>query len=428
VGLPAPAGRNPGLTLKRRVLGPVAVALHRGAMRALRPQSGAHTPEPGPVRILLAHAWGMGGTIRTTFNLAAVLGDAEIISVVRRREKPFFALPEHVTALDDRRGRRRLLGRLPSLLIHPEDYSYPWFSLWTDVVLVRTLRSLRGGVLITTRPAFNLLAARLVHPSVTLIGQEHVHFHSHRKRLAADIRRGYGRLHALVVLTEADEHDYAALVPRVAHIPNPVAPLDGGVSEGTAPVAVAAGRLNTQKGFDLLIEAWRAVAEAHPEWRLRIYGSGPERARLERMIAGYGLGEQVSLEGRTRKLGAAMAAGSLFVLSSRFEGFGMVLVEAMGKGLPVVSFDCPRGPSDIVADGEDGVLVPPEDVAALSRTVIALIDDPQRRRALAAAARVKAAQYDGRAVGPRWEELLTSLGSLGPRQDQRAVAAKDPDS
>jgi glycosyltransferase involved in cell wall biosynthesis len=380
------------------------------------------------VRILLAHAWGMGGTIRTTFNLAAVLGDAELISVLRRREKPFFELPGRVTALDDRRGRRRLLGRLPSVLIHPEDYSYPWCSLWTDIVLARRLRSLRGGVLITTRPALNLLAARLAHPSVTVIGQEHMHFHSHRARLAADIRRSYGRLDALVVLTAGDERDYAALVPRVERIPNPVAPLDDGVSDGTAQVAVAAGRLNTQKGFDLLIEAWRAVAEAHPGWRLRIYGSGPERERLERMITGYGLGEQVSLEGRTRKLGAAMAAGSLFVLSSRFEGFGMVLVEAMGKGLPVVSFDCPRGPSDIVSDGEDGVLVPAEDVAALSHAVNDLIGDPQRRRALAAAARVKAAQFDGRTVGPAWEGLLTSLGCFGPRQDQRAAAAKNRDS
>ena len=191
-------------------------------MRALRPRPRG-APAPG-VRILLAHAWGMGGTIRTTFNLAAEL-DAEVISVLRRREQPFFDLPGRVRALVDRRGPRRLLDRVPSILIHPEDYSYPWCSLDTDIALVRALRGLRGGVLITTRPAFNLLAARLVHPSVTLIGQEHMNFHAHRPRLAATSARLRAAGRALV-LTEDDARDYAASrARRVERIPNIVVPL-----------------------------------------------------------------------------------------------------------------------------------------------------------------------------------------------------------
>jgi glycosyltransferase involved in cell wall biosynthesis len=316
-----------------------------------------------------------------------------------------------VSAIEDRRAGgpdpllARVLGRLPSLLVHPEDYAYPWCSLWTDVLLLRALRRMRGGVLVCTRPALNLLAARLAHPSVTVVGQEHMNFLAHRPRLTADIRRGYHRLDALTVLTTDDARDYGALLPRVVQIPDPVGELDGGVSGQQAPVVVAAGRLNTQKGFDLLIEAWKPVARAHPDWTLRIYGSGPERAELERRAAGL----PIELAGRTKQLGAAMAEGSLFALSSRFEGFGLVLVEAMGKGLPVVSFDCPRGPADIVSPGEDGLLVAPGDVAGFTAALLELIEDPDRRRAMATAARAKARRYDGPEIAPRWDALLADL-------------------
>jgi glycosyltransferase involved in cell wall biosynthesis len=248
---------------------------------------------------------------------------------------------------------------------------------------------------------------------VTVIGQEHMNFLSHRPRLTADIRRRYGKLDALTVMTADDARDYGSLPggPRVALIPNSVPELDGGVSGQEAELVVAAGRLATQKGFDLLLRAWAPIAERHPGWRLRIHGSGPEKARLERDIAALGIGASVELAGRTKRLGAAMAEASLFALTSRFEGFGLVLVEAMGKGLPVVSFDCPRGPSDIVSPGEDGLLVPPEDVEAFTAALLELIEDPARRRAMAASARVKARRYDRAEIAPRWATLLAEVGS-----------------
>ena len=355
-------------SLRRRLLGAPAVALHRVALALAAALAGRRTaaPEPGPVRFLLAHAWGMGGTIRTTLNLAGELArdrEVELLSVVRRRERPFFALPAgvRVVALDDRRSRgrvERLLGRLPSLLVHPEDYAYPWSSLWTDIVLVRRLRALRGGALVTTRPAYNLLAARLAHGSVAVIGQEHMNFLAHRPRLRrrhpprlppagrADRphRRRRARLRAVRAAGGADPEPGAAARRR-------------GVGAGRArrrrgrPAEPPEGLRPADPGLG-------AVAARHPDWRLEIHGSGPERDALERLIAETGLADRVTLKGRTKTLGAAMAGASLFVLSSRFEGFGLVLVEAMGKGLPVVSFDCPRGPSDIVDDGVDGLLVP----------------------------------------------------------------------
>ena len=391
------------------MLGPLAVAVHRCAVAAAAwlPR-GSAARSPGPVRFLLAHAWGMGGTIRTTLTVAGHLAqtrEVEIVSLVRRRKRPFFPLPA-TRALTEGRS---LLDRLPSLLIHPEDYVYPFCSLRTDIALLRWLRSLDGGVLVTTRPAFNLLAARLAPRGVVTVGQEHMHFASHRPRLAADIARHYDRLDALTVLTSHDERDYGSLLrTRVVRIPNPLAPLGGGTSTLEAPLVVAAGRLTPQKGFDLLIDAFATVAGRRPDWRLRIYGSGPERKRLEARA-----GASVELMGRSRKLGEAMAEASLFALSSRFEGFGMVLVEAMSKGLPVVSFDCPHGPADIVRDGVDGILVPPEDVDALAAALLELIDDADRRLRYGEAALARARDYAIETVGRRWDELLGSLGSDG---------------
>ena len=217
-----------------------------------------------------------------------------------------------------------------------------------------------------------------------------------------------------MVLTEGDRADYSALAGlRVERIPNPTPPLDGGTSTLEAPVVAAAGRLTSQKGFDLLIPAFAPVARRHPGWTLRIYGGGPERAALQAQIEAEGMQGRIELMGPTRRLGQALAEASLFVLSSRFEGFGLVILEAMQAGLPVVSFDCPRGPSDIITSGRDGTLVPPEDVAGLTAALEELIADPARRRAYGQAALQTAAAYDQREIGARWAALLDELTADG---------------
>ena len=407
---------------RRRLLGPLAVAVHRTVLRALAAlPRGDASPAPGPVRFVLQHAWGMGGTIRTTLTMAGHLAatrDVEVVSVIRRRDEPFFGFPPGVPvrALEDR-AAHRILSSLPSLLIHPEDYAYPSCSLQTDLALVRWLRSLHGGAVVTTRPAFNLLAARLAPASVVTIGQEHQHLGIHRPRLGADIRRHYGALDALTTLTTQDEHDYRRLLAgartRVQHIPNPVPLSDPPAADPDATLVVAAGRLNLQKGFDLLVPAFAAASSGHPGWQLRVYGSGPERDRLQAQIDEHGAGNRIALLGRSDRLVEAMAEASIFALSSRWEGFPMVLLEAIAIGLPVVSFDCPTGPRDIVGDGHGGVLVPPEDVDALAAALDELMGDPARRHALAAASRRRAADFALPAVGARVERLLASLGSDG---------------
>jgi glycosyltransferase involved in cell wall biosynthesis len=423
---PPPEERRARGRRRRRFLRPPALAVRRVALvflRALLHAGGE--PEPGaPVRVLLTHAHGMGGTIRTTLNLLEHLArthEVEVVSIVRRREEPFFALPAgvRVSVLDDQLGGAsrlaRLLRALPSVLTHPDDHHFASSSLLSDVRLARRLRGMRSGVLITTRPAFNLVAAELAHPGLTTIGQEHMNFASHSRGLARALRRGYGRLDALVVLTEADRHDYGRLLAgsatRVVRIPNAVPELPGPVSSLDSKVAVAAGRLNRQKGFDLLVDAWARVARSHPDWTLRIYGSGEERGELRRRILEHGLHNEVLLPGATPRLGEALGEASLFVLSSRFEGFGLVVIEAMSKGLPVVAFDCPRGPGEIISDGVDGILVAPGHTAALAEAVCKVLDDDALRRRLGSAALETARRYEQGSVGAQWDALLAELAS-----------------
>jgi glycosyltransferase involved in cell wall biosynthesis len=416
--------KGPG-SLRHRVLGPLALAAHHVAMEVaalLTRRRPVAAGERTSVHILLAHAWGMGGTTTATFTLARQLSknaDVEILSVRRRRRRSFLRPPPGitVTALDDRTrppgALVRLLSALPSLLIHPYDHAYAKSSLWTDVTLVRALRSIRSGVLVGTRPAFNLVAARLASPGVVTIGIENMNFHSHRVELAGDIRRRYGALDGLVVLTGDDESDYREMLgaapTRLERIPNALSKLRGRPATLDEKVVVAAGRLREQKGFDLLIRAFSQVVREQPEWRLRIYGGGPEREALERQIVELGLSDSVSLMGLTKKIGPELGKGSVFALSSRFEGFGLVLVEAMSKGLPVVSFDCPRGPSDIIDHGVDGLLVPNGDVDAFAHALLDLIGDEERRRRLGAAALEKSRLYEAGPIGARWEALLGEL-------------------
>ncbi|WP_239108744.1 glycosyltransferase family 4 protein [Microbispora siamensis] len=383
----------------------------------------APPPDGREIRILLLHANGMGGTIRTVFNLAGYLArthDVEIVSVVREREEPFLPVPPGVRVryLDDRLPRRKgLLSRFPSRLVPKDEAAYHWFTLRTDLKLVRYIRSRRRGILIGTRPGLNLIAARFAPPEIITVAQEHGNLSSHQPLVRKQIIRRYGRHDAVVTLTQADLRTYERsfgkarkdLPAVLAQVPNATPRLNGGVSPLTAKTVVTVGRLTWGKGYDLLIRAWAHVAARHPDWTLRIYGGGPRQEKLQASIDKRGLSERVFLEGPAEDVGAVLADASMFVLSSRHEGMPMVILEAMSKGVPVVSYDCPTGPKEMITHGHDGLLVKPEKIHAMADAICALIEDEDLRREMGANALKTAARYDLDVIGARWEDLLSDL-------------------
>jgi glycosyltransferase involved in cell wall biosynthesis len=224
--------------------------------------------------------------------------------------------------------------------------------------------------------------------------------------------RNYPNLDVLVALTEQDVAAYDTLLEgkvRLDRIPNTVHAMGGPEPDLSTKTILAAGRLVSQKGFDYLIPAFAKVADQHPDWTLKICGKGKLRPELKQMIADLGVKRQVELAGPSMNMGETFSEASIFVLSSRFEGFPLILIEAMSKGLAVVSFDCPTGPADIIDDHENGILVPYKDVDALGEGMRQLMADEELRRKVAASAAVKARDYEIENIGPLWEELFESL-------------------
>lgn len=228
----------------------------------------------------------------------------------------------------------------------------------------------------------------------------------------------YPRAAAVVVQTQRSHEWLTECCPRARGrvIPNPVVhpvPVEEpeidpvAVVGDSRPVAMAVGRLDSLKGFDLLLSAFASLAERHPEWDLVILGEGLERERLEVLRERLGLSARVYLPGRAGNVGDWYNRADLFVMSSRFEGFPNALVEAMAHGLPAVSFDCDTGPRDIISDGIDGYLVPPEaGGSGLADTMERLMREEFQRRKMAEEALAVRERFLMERIAAEWDVVL----------------------
>ena len=202
----------------------------------------------------------------------------------------------------------------------------------------------------------------------------------------------------------------ALLRSRAVAIPNPVIVPDLAAQFVAAEKSVVAmGRLTHQKGFDVLIRAFASVVRRHPGATLTIWGSGPEHDTLIALADRLGLAGCVRLAGFVNEPFEALLRSSVFVLPSRYEGFGLALAEAMALGMPVVATDCPSGPGEIVRDGVDGLLVPPEDPDRLADALCAVLDNPDLARRLAGNARDVRERFSLTCALDRWENLFRGL-------------------
>jgi glycosyltransferase involved in cell wall biosynthesis len=216
------------------------------------------------------------------------------------------------------------------------------------------------------------------------------------------------KLDALVLLTKQDADCWQGTTKTYV-IPNslPFYPQESSTCENKRAICV--GRLSEQKGMEYLIEAWSYVHKNHPDWKLDIYGYGELKEEMTRSIAALNLTDVISINEPTNDIIQKYLESSIYIMSSRFEGFGMVLLEAMACGVPCISFDCPYGPADIIRSGEDGFLVEHLNAKALADSICQLIEQPELRKQFGEKAKKNIIRYSKDNVMKKWTELFNEL-------------------
>jgi len=222
------------------------------------------------------------------------------------------------------------------------------------------------------------------------------------------VNRVVSRLDALVLLTQQDADSWTE-ARQTFVIPNAVLQLPKQVSTLDNKKVLMVARYNDAKGYHYMVETWQKVYQRHPDWILNVYGSGELHNDVVRLIQEHHLSNSMILHEPVDNIMEQYLDSSIYVMSSRYEAFPMVLLEAMACGVPCVSFDCPWGPRSIITDGIDGLLVENGNVSQLAEKIIYMIEHPEERMRMGANAVNKSARYQIDRLAKDWQQLFESL-------------------
>ncbi|MCY0975839.1 glycosyltransferase family 4 protein [Chryseobacterium wangxinyae] len=225
-----------------------------------------------------------------------------------------------------------------------------------------------------------------------------------------NLRSKMSRYEKIVVLSNDDAKTWKLFFSNITVIGNPLT-IDLSLPRPnlTSKTAIAVGRLEKEKGFDYLVEAWKIVKEKHPEWILNIFGEGSLEDNILRQIKDLNLEDTIFLKKSVPNIAEKYLESSIFILSSRNEGFVLVLMEALALGIPAVSFNCKFGPEELIEDGKNGFLVELGNIEMLAEKIITLIEDESLRQIFSERALLTTKKYEIANIMKRWEELFQSL-------------------
>ncbi|GAA3177207.1 MULTISPECIES: glycosyltransferase [Streptomyces] len=268
-----------------------------------------------------------------------------------------------------------------------------------------------GGVVICTQVWAMEWVTLADTAGMPVIGMSHESFTACRASSRfARVKRYYEGVDRLLALTREDADLWIrAGMDNADFMPNPLPVMPDVPSARTEKVVASIGRLSDEKGVDLLLDTWALLAPRHPDWLLRIYGSGEDEELLLKQREALGLERSVEFMGRTDDVPEALRGAAVFAQSSRAEGFPLSLMEAMAAAVPCVAFDCAPGVHEIVSDGEDGLLAQPGNINELAAHLESLLTDQELRDRLGTAARENVRRYSTDRITRRWEDLFAFL-------------------